>query len=351
MTSRNIILKVLVSKGDKMKEKKVSILGAGSWGTALAKVLAENGHNILMWNLHEEVAEEINSNHTNKNYLPNVQLPNNIHATTNLEEAVAFAGILVIVIPTQAIRQLASQLDQLINDSKLIIHASKGLEQGTHKRISTVISEEISAEKRQAIVALSGPSHAEEVAVHDLTSITAASPDLEAAEFVQDLFMNDYFRVYTNKDIIGVELGAAIKNIIAIGAGILVGLGYGDNAMAALVTRGLVEIKRLGVALGAEPDTFDGLSGVGDLIVTCKSPFSRNWQAGKAIGEGKEISAISSDIKQTVEGLSTVIAAYELAELKNIEMPITEAIYQVTVNQIPIREAILNLMRREGKEE
>lgn len=334
-----------------MLKTKVTVLGAGSWGTALSQVLAENGHEVLLWTLSEDDAHEINNEHTNKNYLPEVILPQTIKATTNLSEAVKFSDALVIVIPTQGIRSLAHELNELIAEPKLIIHASKGLEQGTHKRISTILSEEIISDKRKAIVALSGPSHAEEVAVHDLTSITAASSDMEAAEYVQELFMNDYFRVYTNNDIIGVELGAAIKNIIALGAGMLVGLGYGDNAMAALVTRGLVEIKRLGKALGADTTTFDGLSGVGDLIVTCKSPYSRNWQAGKAIGEGADVAGAEHSIHQTVEGLSTVKAAYELAQIEQIEMPITEAIYAVTVKQVPIKEAILKLMRREGKEE
>lgn len=334
-----------------MKKEKVSVLGAGSWGTALCKVLAENGHDVLVWTRSQADAHEINTSGTNANYLPDVKLPDTIQATTDLQEALGHADIIVIVIPTQGIRDLARKIDQAIDEPKLFIHASKGLEQGSHKRISEILCEEISFEKREAIVALSGPSHAEEVAVRDLTSITAASEDMQAAETVQDLFMNDYFRVYTNNDIVGVELGAAIKNIIALGAGMLVGLGYGDNAKAALVTRGLVEIKRLGRALGARESTFDGLSGVGDLIVTCTSPHSRNWQAGKAIGEGADSSVIEDLTHQTVEGLSTVKAAYELAQIKNIEMPITSAIYAVTVNHVPMREAILNLMRREGKKE
>ena len=215
----------------------------------------------------------------------------------------------------------------------------------------TVIEEEIDADKRQAVVALSGPSHAEQVAVQDLTSITSASENMDAAERVQYLFMNDYFRVYRNEDIVGVELGAALKNIIAVGAGALNGIGFGDNAIAALLTRGLAEITRLGVSLGADPITFMGLSGVGDLIVTGTSVHSRNWRAGKLIGEGRDLESIHEEIGMAIEGLSTVIAAKELAEDSNIEMPITQAIYEVVYEGADVSETILELMRREGKAE
>lgn len=336
-----------------MKQKKVAVLGSGSWGTALSKVLAENGHDVKMWSRPEdiELINEINEKHTNKKYLNKVRLPETLTATTDLTEAIAGREFILVVIPTVGIRSVAKQLNDLIDSPRIIIHASKGLEQGTYLRISTILEEEIDAAKRTAVVALSGPSHAEEVAVGDLTSITSASVNEEAARKVQDLFMNDYFRIYRNEDIIGVELGAALKNIIALGAGALNGLGYGDNAIAALVTRGLAEISRLGIALGAEPKTFMGLSGVGDLIVTCTSPHSRNWRAGKMIGEGANLEDIQAEIGMAIEGLSTVIAAKELSEDRGIDMPITQAIYKVAYADADVGETVLELMRREGKAE
>ena len=337
----------------KIEKQKVAVLGAGSWGMALSKVLAENGHDVVVWARAKEVemVREINQEHTNKRYFKEIVFPELISATTDLEEAITDCEIIVIVIPTAGIRSVAKQLNGLIKDSKIIVHASKGLEQKTHERISTILEEEIDENKRRAIVALSGPSHAEEVVVRDLTSVTSASENEEVAEIVQYLFMNDYFRVYRNTDIIGVEIGAALKNIIAVGAGSLKGLGYGDNATAALVTRGLAEITRLGVALGAEAETFMGLSGVGDLIVTSTSSHSRNWRAGKLIGEGHSIEAIQAEIGMAIEGLSTVIAAKELAEERNIDMPITNAIYQVVYEDADVEKTVLNLMRREGKAE
>lgn len=338
---------------NQQKQYSVAVLGAGSWGMALSKVLAENGHDVKVWSRPEgiSIVNEINEHHTNKRYFEDVVFPESITATTNLKEAIAGREIIVIVIPTVGIRDLTKQLNEIITDPKIIVHASKGLEQGTHLRISTIMEEEISEEKRKGIAVLSGPSHAEEVVVQDLTSITSASENEEVAKIIQDLFMNDYFRIYRNVDVIGVELGAALKNIIALGAGTLKGLGYGDNAIAALVTRGLAEISRLGIALGAEPRTFMGLSGVGDLIVTSTSSHSRNWRAGKLIGEGHDIDSIQEEIGMAIEGLSTVIAAKELSEECNIEMPITEAIYQVAYEEANVSETVLDLMRREGKAE
>lgn len=338
---------------EKMQTEKIAILGAGSWGMALSKVLAENGHEVKVWSRPKDakIIEEINQEHTNKRYLKEVVFPESITATTDMEEAIADRDIILVVIPTAGIRNIAQQLNDLIDSPKTIVHAAKGLEQNTYQRISTILEDEISPEKRSAVVALSGPSHAEEVAVQDLTSVTSASSNQEAAKKIQYLFMNDYFRVYRNEDIIGVELGAALKNIIAVGAGALKGLGYGDNAMAALVTRGLAEISRLGVELGAEPQTFMGLSGVGDLIVTCTSPHSRNWQAGKLIGQGYNLEDTQEKIGMAIEGLSTVIAAKELSEDRDIDMPITQAIYKVAYEDAEVSETVVQLMRREGKAE
>lgn len=335
----------------KYMSNKIAILGAGSWGTALSMVLEENGHEVRLWSHSQNQVDEINQFHTNKHYLPDAKLSENIKASTDLKEVLDLVDAVLFVIPTKAIREVAQKVEVNLKNQVVIIHASKGLEQGTHKRISIILEEEISAEKRKAVVALSGPSHAEEVAVKDLTTITAASPDLDSATFVQQLFMNDYFRVYTNKDIIGVELGAALKNIIALGAGALHGLGYGDNAKAALMTRGLAEISRLGVAFGADPLTFIGLSGVGDLIVTCTSVHSRNWQAGNLLGKGRTIAEVLDHMDMVAEGITTTKAVYELAKEKEIEMPITAAIYDVLYNEANVKTAVDSLMKRVGKSE
>lgn len=332
-------------------EKKIAVLGAGSWGSALANVLFENGHEVSLWTRDEAQQEEINTEHTNRNYLSDFTFPAEISASTNLKKVIQGADAILFVIPTKGIRAVAKQVSELLEHPVTIIHASKGLEENTYKRISTILEEELKTNRVRGIVALSGPSHAEEVVARDLTTITAASEDSRAAQLTQDLFLNDYFRVYTNDDIIGVEIGAALKNIIALGAGAIAGLGYGDNAKAGLVTRGLAEISRLGIELGADPLTFMGLSGVGDLIVTCTSPHSRNWRAGYQIGKGKAVETVLEDMGMVVEGISTTKAAYELAQTHGIEMPITEAIYNVVYNDSEVKYVILNLMQREGKSE
>ena len=331
--------------------KKVAVLGAGSWGTALAMVLEGNGNDVRIWSHKAKQADEINLKHTNKFYLPAVVLADSIKATHHIEEAIKDADVIVFVVPTKAIREVAKSVAPFLTKKTVIVHASKGLEQESHKRISEILEEEIPVRKRQAVVALSGPSHAEEVALKDLTTITAASTNEDAAKIVQELFMNDYFRIYTNDDIIGVELGAALKNIIAVGAGALQGLGYGDNAKAALMTRGLAEISRLGVAFGADPITFLGLSGVGDLIVTCTSIHSRNWRAGHMLGKGNSLKEVLESMGMVVEGIATTKAAYELAQEKGIEMPITAAIYEVLYNGAKVEDIIVSLMQREGKSE
>jgi glycerol-3-phosphate dehydrogenase (NAD(P)+) len=334
--------------------KKIAVLGAGSWGTVLANLLTENGHQVTLWGRNAEHVAEINQQHTNRHYLPKFKLETTLMATLSLEQALDQAEVILFVIPTNAIRNMAQQILPIIKRQgirPLLIHASKGLELGTHKRLSQVLTEEIPSELRREIVVLSGPSHAENVSEHDLTSITAACTNLPAAEQVQQLFMNDYFRVYTNADVIGVEMGAALKNVIALGAGALHGLGYGDNAKAALMTRGLAEISRLGVAFGANPLTFIGLSGVGDLIVTCTSVNSRNWRAGNQLGQGKPLSQVLDEMGMVVEGVSTTRAAYELAQQQGIEMPITNTIYHVLYDQKDIRTAITEIMQREGKQE
>ncbi|MBL1229212.1 NAD(P)H-dependent glycerol-3-phosphate dehydrogenase [Enterococcus sp. BWB1-3] len=332
-------------------KQKIAVLGPGSWGTALAQVLAENGHDVRIWGNNPKQIDEINEYHTNKHYLPDLVIPESIKGTKTMAECIKDVDAVLFVVPTKAMRAVAREFAAAAENQPLIIHASKGLEQGTHKRISEVLMEEIPADKRKGIVVLSGPSHAEEVAVHDITTITAASEIIENAVYVQKLFMNSYFRIYTNKDVIGVETGAALKNIIALGAGAIHGLGFGDNAKAAIMTRGLAEISRLGVAMGANPMTFIGLSGVGDLIVTCTSIHSRNWRAGNLLGKGHSLDEILENMGMIVEGVSTTKAAYELAEQMNIDMPITTAIYQVLYEQKEVKQAAKEIMLRDGKTE
>lgn len=329
-------------------KQKVAVLGPGSWGTALAQVLAENGHEVRLWGNHDAQIDEINTYHTNRHYLPDLKIPESIKGEKNLKNAVKDADAVLFVVPTKAIRSVAQEFAQVVENKPVIIHASKGLEQDTHKRISEVLIEEIPEEHRQGVVVLSGPSHAEEVAVHDITTITAACKDEALANYVQKLFMNDYLRIYTNPDVIGVETGAALKNIIALGAGALHGLSYGDDAKAAIMTRGLAEISRLGVAMGANPLTFIGLSGVGDLIVTCTSVHSRNWRAGNLLGKGHKLDEVLDNMGMIVEGVSTTKAAKELADSMNVSMPITETIYEVLYNDKDVRQACRELMTREG---
>lgn len=332
---------------------KIAVLGAGSWGTALAMVLSENGHHVNIWGNMPERIEEINQKHTNEHYLPGVKLAESIIGYTDLEEALKDVSFILLVVPTSAIRSVTKQINAILDDKQkpIIIHASKGLEQVSHKRISVIIDEEMAAEKHSGIVVLSGPSHAEEVAKRDITTITAASATETASKEVQRIFSNNYFRVYTNSDVVGVELGAALKNIIAVGAGALVGLGYGDNAKAALITRGLAEISRLGMAFGADPLTFIGLSGVGDLIVTATSVHSRNWRAGNLIGKGLPLEEILENMGMVVEGVATTKAAYELAQEKGIDMPITAAIYRVLFENARVDEVVEELMLRDRKAE
>ena len=330
--------------------KKVAVLGAGSWCSVLANVLVENGHQVKLWSRDADQVAELNQKHTNQKYMPDFTYQSHLQATNDMAEAVEGASLVLIVIPTKGLRSVAHQLAAIlakIGAKPVVAHATKGLEQNSYKRPSEIIAEEIPTANRQAIVVLSGPSHAESVAIHDMTAVTAASEDLPSAELVQKLFSNHYFRVYTNNDVIGAEFGAALKNIISIGAGALQGLGYHDNARAALITRGLAEIRRLGVAFGANPMTFIGLSGVGDLVVTATSKNSRNWRAGYQLGQGKPLQDVIDQMGMVIEGVYTTKAAYELAQKRHVRMPITEAIYRVLYQGEDVKTAIRTLMNRE----
>lgn len=334
-----------------MTKEKIAVLGPGSWGTALAQVLNDNGHEVCLWGDSQEQIDEINNQHTNTRYFKDIVIDEKIKATTSLKEALEGVHAVLFVVPTKVTRLVAKQVAQTLDHKVVMMHASKGLEPGSHERLSTVISEEVPTKLRSEIVVVSGPSHAEETIVRDITLITAASTDLEAAKYVQALFSNNYFRLYTNSDVIGVETAGALKNIIAVGAGALHGLGYGDNAKAAVITRGLAEITRLGVKLGADPLTYSGLSGVGDLIVTGTSIHSRNWRAGDALGRGEKLEDIEHDMGMVIEGISTTKVAYEIAQELGVYMPITTAIYKSIYEGTDIKESILGMMSNEFKSE
>ncbi|MCF6137587.1 NAD(P)H-dependent glycerol-3-phosphate dehydrogenase [Pseudalkalibacillus berkeleyi] len=326
--------------------KKIAVIGAGSWGTALALVLADNNHDVRLWARRSEQVDEINEHHTNKKYLPEINLPTNIVATNDLTEAISNTDTIVLVTPTSALREILKQLKSEIEKPVTIVHASKGIEPDTLFRVSEVIEDEIPEELRKAVVVLSGPSHAEEVSLRQPTTVTVSSKNHNVAEQVQDLFINPNFRVYTNPDIVGVELGGSLKNIIALGAGLSDGLGYGDNAKAALLTRGLAEIARLGTTMGAQTLTFAGLSGIGDLVVTCTSVHSRNWRAGNLLGKGNSLEEVLENMGMVVEGVRTTKAAFQLAKKEGVEMPITNELYDVLFNSKHPKEAVDSLMRR-----
>ncbi|SFJ00516.1 MULTISPECIES: NAD(P)H-dependent glycerol-3-phosphate dehydrogenase [unclassified Bacillus (in: firmicutes)] len=331
--------------------KKITVVGAGSWGTALAMVLADNGHDVRLWGNRAELMDEMNEKHENSRYLPGVTLPASIVAYSSLEEALVGVDTVLLVVPTKAYREVLQNMKKIVSQPITWIHASKGIEPGTSKRISEVIEEEIPAHLIRDVVVLSGPSHAEEVGLRQATTVTSAAKRMEAAEEVQDLFMNSYFRVYTNPDIIGVELGGALKNIIALAAGITDGLGLGDNAKAALMTRGLTEIARLGSEMGGNPLTFAGLTGMGDLIVTCTSVHSRNWRAGNMLGKGCSLEEVLDSMGMVVEGVRTTKAAYEMAKKMDVEMPITTVLYDVLFNEKNVKDAVGTLMGRVRKHE
>ncbi|GEP83422.1 NAD(P)H-dependent glycerol-3-phosphate dehydrogenase [Staphylococcus piscifermentans] len=329
----------------------VAVFGTGSFGTALANVLAQNGHDVLMWGKNKQTIEEINQFHTNSRYLNEAHLDKAIKATQNLKEATQFSDTYLIALPTKAIREVVQQIDAELDSKKTFIHVAKGIENSTFERVSEMIEDSLSPEHNGGIGVLSGPSHAEEVVIQQPTTVAASSADPKVSKQIQDLFMNDYLRVYTNDDLVGVELGGALKNIIAVASGIVAGMGFGDNAKAALMTRGLAEISRLGEELGADPMTFLGLGGIGDLIVTCTSTHSRNYTLGYKIGQGKTVDEALSEMSMVAEGFYTTESVYHLAKQKNIEMPITSALYGVLFENVPLDKSLKLLMGRDKKSE
>lgn len=321
----------------------VSIVGAGSWGTAIAVLLARKGMDVKLWARDKELVETIINTRENTDFLPGTILPDNIQVSTDMEFCCSDSETAIIAVPSHAMRDICGNMKSFIRKEQVIVSLTKGIENDTLLRMSQIIKE-FMPENEVAVV--SGPSHAEEVANDIPTAVVASSEKRAVAEYVQDLFITNLFRVYTNPDIIGVELGGALKNIIALGAGIIDGLGLGDNTKAAVMTRGIVEIARLGESLGARRNTFAGLSGIGDLIVTCTSMHSRNRRAGIAIGQGKSVEEVLGSTKMVVEGIRTTKSAYQLAQRQKVEMPITQEIYNLIFNKADIRNSVMNLTTR-----
>lgn len=326
----------------------VAFIGGGSFGTALSVMLAKKGMQIAIWDRNPEIINQINLYRENKRYLKGVSVPENIVAYNELEKAVKESNYIVLSVPSHAIRNICNEIKAMVRKDQVIINIAKGIELETKMRMSQVINEEL---PENPVVVLSGPSHAEEIAKNLPTTVVVSSKDMKCAEKVQDLFMTTEFRVYTNDDIVGVEIGGAVKNIIALAAGISDGIGYGDNTKAALMTRGMQEIIRMGMKLGGKRETFSGLTGMGDLIATCISKYSRNRTAGFLIGQGATSEEAVKEVGMVVEGIKACKAFYELKEELEVEMPITDALYQVIFKGKNPKEAVISLMTRDKKSE
>lgn len=325
---------------------KIGIMGAGSWATALALLLVQNGFSVDVWSRRANLVEQVNQDRENKRYLPGISIPAGISFSNHLEQVVQGSRALIFCVPSHSFRPTLRLALPVLNKETLVINAAKGIEEESLLRMSEVFMEEIGSQSIRGYVALSGPSHAEEVGKGIPTAVVVAATDLKASQLAQDMFMSKYLRAYTNPDIVGVELGGALKNIIALGTGICDGLGFGDNTRAALMTRGLAEITRLGIVQGANPLTFAGLAGVGDLIATCTSQHSRNRRAGYEIGKGKNMDEAVDSVKMVVEGIRTTRAARGLAVRSKVEMPITEQMYQVLFEAVDPCTAVGCLMSR-----
>jgi glycerol-3-phosphate dehydrogenase (NAD(P)+) len=330
---------------------KVAVLGAGSWGTALAALLAGGGRHTTLWALEDEVVSDIRERRENAIYLPDVTLPPELVATTSLQDALQDADFVISVSPSQHVRSVMTEAAPHLARGALVVSASKGIETSTLKRMDQVMEEVLPEHAIRGFSVLSGPSFAAEVARGTPTAVVVASRSPEAGRRVQALFQTDTFRVYTNPDVVGVELGGAVKNVVALAAGVVAGLGYGHNTLAALITRGLAEITRLGVAMGAERATFSGLAGIGDLVLTCTGELSRNRGVGFRLGQGEPLDTILGEMKAVAEGVRTAQAVFELARLHDVEMPITEEVHAILTEGRDPRDAMQNLMLREPKAE
>lgn len=330
--------------------EKVCILGSGSWGTAQALVLNQNGYRTAIWGKADEVAL-IEADRENSRYLPGLPLPDEVTVTSNLAEAIKDARMVIVAVPSQAVREVLQLLRPIYQPGTILVNTAKGIEIASGMRLSQVAADVMGADILNCYAVLSGPSHAEEVARRVPTAVTVASSQQDTAFFVQDAYMSPYLRVYTNPDIAGVELGGALKNIIALATGMVVGLDYGDNSVAALMTRGLTEIIRMGEKLGGHYRTFSGLSGMGDLVVTCCSNYSRNRRAGILIGQGHSLADTLEQIGMVVEGVHTTRVIYRLAGEMGVDMPITRGCYNILYNQVPVAQEVTNIMCRRKKHE
>ena len=325
---------------------RVGVIGAGSWGIALAKLLDGNGHQVTVWSIIKEEIEMLKKEHEHKDKLPGVKLSENMVFTNDLEEAMQDKDILVLAVPSPFTRSTAHSMAPYLKDGQIIVNVAKGIEEHTMLTLSQIIEEELPAAQ---VAVLSGPSHAEEVGRGIPTTIVVGAKKKETAEYLQNIFMNNVFRVYISPDVLGIELGAALKNVVALSAGIADGLGYGDNTKAALITRGITEIARLGTAMGGRFETFCGLTGIGDLIVTCASMHSRNRRAGILIGQGKTMQEAMDEVKMVVEGVYSAKAAMELSKKYGVDMPIIEQVNLVLFEGKPAAEAVKDLMLRDKK--
>ncbi len=334
-----------------VSDLKIGVVGAGSWGTALANLLALKGYKIDFWVFEEEVRDQILQYRENRVYLPGFSLSENLYPTNNIEEAVSEKDFLLIVVPSHVMRETSEKFTDHVLQNTIVVSASKGIENKTHLTMSGVLRETLPGIPERNIAVLSGPSFAREVALCSPTIVTVASNNYATAGIAQRVFATPYFRVYTNEDMIGVELGGAVKNVIAIAAGIIDGLGLGLNTRAALITRGLTEIQRLGFKLGADPRTLAGIAGVGDLILTCTGDLSRNHTVGKKIGEGKKPDEILSEMRMVAEGVKTARSVYNLSRKLNVEMPISHEIYHVLYDDFSPKESVKRLMTRNLKTE
>lgn len=329
----------------------ITVLGAGSWGTTLALLLYSGHHEVTLWTYNSEHARSMQETHYNSDFLPDIPLPNDLVITSDLIKAIEKSDFIVAAIPTQYIRSVFEQLGDVDLSKKIIVNVAKGIENNTLMTISEIIEDCCPTVKPKHQAILSGPSHAEEVSRNIPTAVVAASPSLETAQLVQQTFLTPYFRVYANNDLRGVELGGALKNVIAVAAGISDGIGFGDNTKAALLTRGIVEITRLGVAMGAEQSSFSGLSGIGDLIVTCMSKHSRNRYVGEQIGKGRKLDDIVNEMLMVAEGVATTQSVYELSEQYGIDMPIAAEVYRMLFEGKDPHQATEELMTRDVKVE
>ncbi len=324
----------------------IGVIGAGSWGTALALLLHNNGHEVTLWSILEDEVELLLTKRENPDKLPGVKLPEDMAVTSDLKQAMSGKDMLVLAVPSPFVRSTAHSMREVAAEGQIIVNVSKGIEEATLLTMSQVIKEEI---PQAQVAVMSGPSHAEEVGKGLPTTIVVGADNRKTAEYIQGLFMSEVFRVYTSPDVTGIELGAALKNVVALAAGIADGLGYGDNTKAALITRGIAEIARLGIAMGGKMETFGGLSGIGDLIVTCASMHSRNRRAGILIGKGYGYEEAMKEVKMVVEGVYSARAALGLAEKYHVTLPIIEQVNEVLVHGKRADEAVKDLMLRDKK--